>query len=221
MQETWVQILWENLEKEMATHFSTLAWRTHRRRSLVGYSPRSHSDLTHTRDIYTFLESSAFFHVSPLAGAKVEVQRSWRHWERLTRISITALIILESQRPKFLICYFAEPRPFTSPPAPCLTFHILPASTIYGRKFSNDSIGRAHVTGGGRQIRVREPGSLTFLATDQWPYWSTDPTDPWNWCWKNGRKLSVTVVPKLSCRLETPGIFENYGCPVPLSRYSD
>ena len=27
------------LEKEMATHSSTLAWKTHERRSLVGYSP--------------------------------------------------------------------------------------------------------------------------------------------------------------------------------------
>ena len=41
MQETWVQSLgWEDpLEKEMATHSSTLAWRIHGWRSLVGYSP--------------------------------------------------------------------------------------------------------------------------------------------------------------------------------------
>ena len=32
---------WEEpLEKEMATHSSILAWRTHGRRSLVGYSPQ-------------------------------------------------------------------------------------------------------------------------------------------------------------------------------------
>ena len=39
MQETWVQSLgWEDtLEKEMATHSSILAWRTHGQRSLVGY----------------------------------------------------------------------------------------------------------------------------------------------------------------------------------------
>ena len=130
------------------------------------------SDLTHTRDIYTFLESSAFFHLSPLAGAKVKVQRSWRHWERLTRISITALIILESQRPKFIICYFAEPRAFTSPPAPCLTVHILPASTLYGRKFSNDSIGRVHVT--------EEEGRQEWGSQGHWPFLLliSDPTDP-------------------------------------------
>ena len=36
------------LEKEMATHSSILAWRTHGRRSLVGYSPpgRKESDTT-------------------------------------------------------------------------------------------------------------------------------------------------------------------------------
>ena len=30
------------LEKEMATHFSILAWRSHEQRSLVGYSPWGH-----------------------------------------------------------------------------------------------------------------------------------------------------------------------------------
>ena len=40
MQETWVQFLGQEdpLEKEMATHSSTLAWKIHERRSLVGYS---------------------------------------------------------------------------------------------------------------------------------------------------------------------------------------
>ena len=38
---TWIQFLgWEDpLEKEMATHFSTLVGESHGRRSLVGYSP--------------------------------------------------------------------------------------------------------------------------------------------------------------------------------------
>ena len=41
MQETWVRSLgWEDpLEKRLATHSSTLAWRISRKRSLVGYSP--------------------------------------------------------------------------------------------------------------------------------------------------------------------------------------
>ena len=42
MQETWVQSLGQEdpLEKEMATHFSILAWEIPGQRSLVGYSPR-------------------------------------------------------------------------------------------------------------------------------------------------------------------------------------
>ena len=36
------------LEKEMATHYSILAWKIHRQRSLVGYSPWGHNDLDTT-----------------------------------------------------------------------------------------------------------------------------------------------------------------------------
>ena len=41
MRETLVQSLdWEDpLEKEMATRYSILAWKLHRLRRLVGYSP--------------------------------------------------------------------------------------------------------------------------------------------------------------------------------------
>ena len=50
MWETWFQSLgWEDpLEKEMATHSSTLAGKSHRQRNLVGYSPwgRKESDRT-------------------------------------------------------------------------------------------------------------------------------------------------------------------------------
>ena len=40
MQETWVRSLGREdlLEKEMAKHFSILAWRPHGQRSLVGYT---------------------------------------------------------------------------------------------------------------------------------------------------------------------------------------
>ena len=50
MQETRVRSLgWEDpLEKEMATHSSTLAWKVHGRRSLVGYSPWDHKELDMT-----------------------------------------------------------------------------------------------------------------------------------------------------------------------------
>ena len=50
MQETWVQSLGQEdaLEKEMATHSSTLAWKSHGWKSLVGYSlwGRKKSDTT-------------------------------------------------------------------------------------------------------------------------------------------------------------------------------
>ena len=50
MQETWVRSLGQEdpLEKEMATHSSTLAWKSHGQRSLVDYSPwgRKESDTT-------------------------------------------------------------------------------------------------------------------------------------------------------------------------------
>ena len=59
MQETQVRFLgWEDpLEREMATHSSILAWRTHGQKSLAGYSPRGckESDMTeqlHTHDVY-------------------------------------------------------------------------------------------------------------------------------------------------------------------------
>ena len=50
MQEAQVQSLGQEdpLEKEMATHPSILAWKSHGQRSLVGYSPwgRKESDMT-------------------------------------------------------------------------------------------------------------------------------------------------------------------------------
>ena len=50
MQETRVRFLGREdpLEKEMAIHSSTLAWKSHGQRSLIGYSPwgRKESDTT-------------------------------------------------------------------------------------------------------------------------------------------------------------------------------
>ena len=50
MQETWIQSLGQEdlLEKEMATYSSTLAWKIHGWRSLVGYSPRDRKELDMT-----------------------------------------------------------------------------------------------------------------------------------------------------------------------------
>ena len=46
MQETQVQSLGQEdlLEKAMATHSSTFAWKIHGQRSLVGYSPWDHAE---------------------------------------------------------------------------------------------------------------------------------------------------------------------------------
>ena len=48
--EIWIRSLgWEDiLEKGMATHFSILAWRIPRDRSLAGYSPQGHKELNMT-----------------------------------------------------------------------------------------------------------------------------------------------------------------------------
>ena len=45
-QETWVRSLGpeDPLEKEMATHSSTLAWKIPRMEELVGYSPWGHKE---------------------------------------------------------------------------------------------------------------------------------------------------------------------------------
>ena len=62
MQGTQVQSLGQEdpLEKGMATHSSIPAWRIHRQRSLVGYSPWGHkeSDTTEqlTLSLFTFTE---------------------------------------------------------------------------------------------------------------------------------------------------------------------
>ena len=64
MREAWVQSLgWEDpLEKEMATHSSTPAWKIHGQRSLVGYSPwgRKESDTTERLHFHFFSLSYMF-----------------------------------------------------------------------------------------------------------------------------------------------------------------
>ena len=54
MQETQVQSLgWEDvLEKDMATHSSILAGKSHGRRSLVGYSPWGHKESDTTERLH-------------------------------------------------------------------------------------------------------------------------------------------------------------------------
>ena len=59
MQETWVRTLRQKdpLEKEMATHSSTLAWKFHGQRSLVGYSPWGRKELDTTERLH-FIDST-------------------------------------------------------------------------------------------------------------------------------------------------------------------
>ena len=62
MQGTQVQSLGQEdpLEKGMATHSSIPAWRIHRQRSLVGYSPWGHKESNRTEQLtlslFTFTE---------------------------------------------------------------------------------------------------------------------------------------------------------------------
>ena len=61
MWETQVRSLgWEDpLEKEMATHSSTLAWKIHGLRSLVGYGPWGHKELDMTEQLHFFTSSES------------------------------------------------------------------------------------------------------------------------------------------------------------------
>ena len=63
MQETWVQSLgWEDpLEKEMATHSSTLAWRIPWREEPVGYSPWGHKELDTTERLHFHFHTTIMF----------------------------------------------------------------------------------------------------------------------------------------------------------------
>jgi len=52
-QEMWVQSLSQEdaLGKEITTHSSILAWRSHGQRSLVGYSPKGRKELDMTEQL--------------------------------------------------------------------------------------------------------------------------------------------------------------------------
>ena len=78
MRKTWVQSLGREdlLEKEMATHSSTLAWKIPGQRSLVGYSPWGHKESDTTERLH-FL----FFLSNP-------------HWTGFVFLNISVTIIL-------------------------------------------------------------------------------------------------------------------------------
>ena len=54
MRKTWVRSLGgeDPLEKEMAIHSSTIAWKSHGQRSLVGYSSWGHKELDTTERLH-------------------------------------------------------------------------------------------------------------------------------------------------------------------------
>ena len=51
MYRSWWRVLTKRgpQEKGMANHFSILAWRIHKQRNLVGYSPKGHKELDTTK----------------------------------------------------------------------------------------------------------------------------------------------------------------------------
>ena len=78
MQETRVQTLSreDRLEKEMATHSSTLAWRVPWGRNLVGYSPWDHKELDTTE---SWTQLSDFTHsLTHSLIRKMHYSLSWK-----------------------------------------------------------------------------------------------------------------------------------------------
>ena len=61
MQETWVpSLVWEDpLEEKMATH-SSIAWKSHQQRSLVGYSPWGHKESNTTERLSLWLHNPGY-----------------------------------------------------------------------------------------------------------------------------------------------------------------
>ena len=84
MQETWVQSLgWEDpLEKEMATHSSTLAWKIPWTGSLVGCSPwgREESDTTERLPFHFSLSCIGEGNGKPLQCSCLEKPRDGGAW---------------------------------------------------------------------------------------------------------------------------------------------
>ena len=71
MQEMWVQSLgWDDLlEKETATHSSILAWKSHGKWSLAGYSPWGGKESNATEHAHTHT------HYPYFTDEEIEVQR--------------------------------------------------------------------------------------------------------------------------------------------------
>ena len=79
MQETQVRFLdWEYLlEKEMATHSSTLAWKIPWTESVVGYSPWGHKELDITEELHLFVSSTIPIGCKSLRFCSLFKQHKW------------------------------------------------------------------------------------------------------------------------------------------------
>ena len=75
-------VLREGLEKAMAPHSSTLAWRIHGRRSLVGCSPWGHEELDTTERLHFHFSLSCIGegNGNPLQGSCLENPRDRGAW---------------------------------------------------------------------------------------------------------------------------------------------
>ena len=75
MQETWVRSLGQEdpLEKEMATHSSTLAWKINGQRSLVDYSCLQESHLKYKDTLKLKVEERKKIFLANITQNKVEV----------------------------------------------------------------------------------------------------------------------------------------------------
>ena len=103
MRETWVRSGWEDLlEKEMATHSSTLAGKSHGQRSLVGYSPLGRKESDTTERLHSLLAESSNpstdLHVAVHGVAKSGTQLSgWTTTKSLKKLSfLQSLFLLNS-----------------------------------------------------------------------------------------------------------------------------
>ena len=85
------------LEKEMATHSSTLAWKIPWTRSLVGYSPRGRKDLDTTERLYFTSLHQEMGQRGLILGKKLCVQVSGRP-ERCWMIVGRSIVIGEAGR---------------------------------------------------------------------------------------------------------------------------
>ena len=85
MWETWVSSLGREdlLEKEMAIHSSTIAWKIHGQRSLVGYSPWGHKESDTTEQLHFPFTFPRFYTWKKTVMLISTLTTSLQHYRRL------------------------------------------------------------------------------------------------------------------------------------------